>query len=719
MRTLLLIALFPSLALAQQFTRVDNLAGKQPFIDTAVGVRYAVSFDDLAKILAAAPRDGAGLMLELPTPWGNTQTFEVHESPIMEDGLAAKLPQTRTFTARGVNDRSAWGRFDISPQGLRAMIRSETGAWFIDPAYVQDRDHVISYYLRDFVHENPARAQWECTAHDDGAIMPIDDGAGFDVSTVLGPGIAIRQYRLAVACMGEYGAYHSSLMGNSPNATDPMNAIVTNVNRVNAVFEADAGVRFVLVANNMSVVFFNAATDPYNPGGCESPSADCSAQVMEANQSVLDAAIGTANYDVGHVLTRIPGGVANLNAACLADRKAKGASGIPRGGDNDAIGSLVTIHELGHQFGAQHTFNGTRGRCAGNISVNNAYEPGSGSTQMAYAGGCPVGNDAPSDNVAIFADPYFHGHNVAQIASFVTSQSASCAQLIQTSNQRPVLTSITPTLSIPPLTPFKLSATVSDDSPNVTYCFEQYNLGPAQPLTDAGSVDNGQSPLFRSFLPSSSNERVFPRMSVVLSGVADPTEELPSVVGTQRRFRLTVRDNQGGLLVAPNINVNIAGTQPFRITAPTASVNETFDVAWNVVGTSAAPFNVANVRITASLDDGATWPIVLAASTPNDGLQRVSLPQTVTQSGRVRVEAIGNVFFAVSNRLVIVPVCNNIDFNNNGVFPEDADVTDFFNVLAGGVCGACSDIDFNNDGVFPDDQDVIAYFRVLAGGQCW
>ena len=62
--------------------------------------------------------------------------------------------------------------------------------------------------------------------------------------------------------------------------------------------------------------------------------------------------------------------------------------------------------------------------------------------------------------------------------------------------------------------------------------------------------------------------------------------------------------------------------------------------------------------------------------------------------------------------------CDDIDFNNNDVFPEDADVIDFFNVLAGAECPACNDIDFNNNGVFPEDADVIDFFNVLAGGEC-
>jgi hypothetical protein len=64
------------------------------------------------------------------------------------------------------------------------------------------------------------------------------------------------------------------------------------------------------------------------------------------------------------------------------------------------------------------------------------------------------------------------------------------------------------------------------------------------------------------------------------------------------------------------------------------------------------------------------------------------------------------------------PDCDTIDFNQNEVFPEDQDVIDFFDVLAGGECAACNDIDFNNNGVFPEDQDVIDFFTVLAGGSC-
>ncbi len=68
--------------------------------------------------------------------------------------------------------------------------------------------------------------------------------------------------------------------------------------------------------------------------------------------------------------------------------------------------------------------------------------------------------------------------------------------------------------------------------------------------------------------------------------------------------------------------------------------------------------------------------------------------------------------------ITIGNVCNDIDFNNNNISPENQDVIDFFNVLAGAECLVCDDIDFNNNSVFPEDQDVIDFFTVLAGGSC-
>jgi hypothetical protein len=68
-----------------------------------------------------------------------------------------------------------------------------------------------------------------------------------------------------------------------------------------------------------------------------------------------------------------------------------------------------------------------------------------------------------------------------------------------------------------------------------------------------------------------------------------------------------------------------------------------------------------------------------------------------------------------------LPTCGDIDFNNDGLFPDDTDLIEFLNVLAGGSCSTeptpgCDSIDFNGDGLFPDDNDLLDFLILLAGG---
>jgi hypothetical protein len=64
------------------------------------------------------------------------------------------------------------------------------------------------------------------------------------------------------------------------------------------------------------------------------------------------------------------------------------------------------------------------------------------------------------------------------------------------------------------------------------------------------------------------------------------------------------------------------------------------------------------------------------------------------------------------------PRCNDLDFNNDEVFPSDQDTIDFLEAFAGATCQNCDNLDFNNDCVFPSDTDVFTYFNVLSGGPC-
>jgi hypothetical protein len=73
--------------------------------------------------------------------------------------------------------------------------------------------------------------------------------------------------------------------------------------------------------------------------------------------------------------------------------------------------------------------------------------------------------------------------------------------------------------------------------------------------------------------------------------------------------------------------------------------------------------------------------------------------------------------------VVTVAGCDTIDFNGDGIFPDNQDIIDFIEVFAGAPCPTapsftCNDIDFNNDAIFPDNQDIVDFLNVFAGAAC-
>jgi hypothetical protein len=118
-------------------------------------------------------------------------------------------------------------------------------------------------------------------------------------------------------------------------------------------------------------------------------------------------------------------------------------------------------------------------------------------------------------------------------------------------------------------------------------------------------------------------------------------------------FRLTARDTRGGTSSADTTLLLASGTGPFLVTAPNTAVtwtgNSTRTVTWNVAGTADAPISATDVKISLSTDGGHTYPTVLDADTANDGSDTVTLPNVATTQARIKVEAVGNVFFDISD----------------------------------------------------------------------
>ena len=582
-------------------------------------------------------------IMELPMPDGHSAKFRVWESSIQEPGLEAKFPEIKTFSGQGIDDPYATIRFDYSPYfGFRAQILSAvTGRIYIDPYAKGSTEFCISYYHIDNRRNTPFNCMFDET---EGL-----NRANGSTSTLAGPcrGTEIRTYRLAVSCTGEYAVAVGGGVAGPTHA-----AIVTSVNRITGVYEVELAIKMVLVANNNLIEYLNGATDPFIN--------TISGNLLNSNQTNTDLVIGTANYDIGHIFTSDDNGLAQLSAVC-GSGKARGATGSPSligdGFDIDYV-----AHEMGHQFGAPHTFNSNQ--CA---SAGGSYEPGGGTTIMAYAGICGA-----SDNIQPNSDAVFHPNSFDAISNFLQAGGANCGVVTPNGNTLPVITSMSSNnVSIPINTPFTLTGAATDANGDaITYNWDGWDIGPAGTWLSAASSTT--RPLFRTRLSKTTGSRTFPDPRVIAAnypGNGAPSamdglrgEVLPTVARTMK-FRLTVRDNRaggGGVVsggdgcsIATIFQVNAVGTAPFIITAPNGGETwtgaSTQTVTWNVSGTNAAPINVADVKITLSTDGGLTFPIVVSAGTANDGTESVTVPAVATTTARMRVEAVGNIFFDISN----------------------------------------------------------------------
>ena len=618
-------ALFPSLSFAQLWTVTD------PSLIPATGIRdivptryvtYRIDQETIRQILSSAPDEfvqpvnESNSLLTVGMADGTMDVFKIVEYRMMEEELRAKYPDIRTFRGISTSDPYRIIRADWTTNGFRAVIRDRDGMTYIDPFQRDDSIHRIVYQKKD----HTPKGQWHCevegrSSNNNEQYQRIGD-------------CTFRSYRLAQATTGEYSNYFGAT--SSAQSALIMAEVVTAINRVNEVYELDVSVRLILVGNTDQIFYYNPATDPYNNGS--------GSQMLGQNQTTCDNVIGSANYDIGHVFSTGGGGVAYLNAICNNSIKAGGVTGQANPvGDPFYIDYVA--HEMGHQFGANHTQNNNCNRVAAT-----AMEPGSASTIMGYAGICPP-------NVQNNSDDYFHGISLQEIANRVMS--TNCHVVVSTANSPPVVTNV-PNYTIPISTPFVLTATASDpDSDPLTYCWEQWDeeVGTMPPVST-----NTVGPMFRSLLPTSSPSRYFYNLPDLANNVNPTWEELPSV-GRTMEFRITVRDFYNSMYGCTDedntIVTTVASAGPFTVTSQNAGAtwgegtNET--ITWNVANTTASPVSCANVEIRLSYDGGLTYPTLLASNEPNDGSASVFVPIGTTTEGRVMVKASNNIFFDINN----------------------------------------------------------------------
>ena len=617
--------------------------------------------DSLSRLLARAPMERAGALrnslavLSLPMPDGSFQRFHIEESPVLDVGLAARFPAIKSYRGQGIDDATATVRFDWTPLGFHALVLSAAHP----PVNVQptDRNDLTTY--ASYYHQNAA---FECSV--DERLEKIASARATPTSPTganVAVGTTLRTERIAVAATWEF-CNDPAIGGDTLAGT--IAAINAYLNATNAIYERELAIHMNLVdapqiiyASNNSVCGptnsdpCNAANDPYT-------NSSQSTMLNEVDPDI-NAKVGAANFDVGHVLGTGSAGVAARGVVCDSF-KAVGATRLYGPPGNSGAVSLWA-HELGHQHGAAHSFNGTDGNCGPARSATTAWEPGSGTTLMSYAGICF------SDNVAGGSELRFHNGSFNQIMTYLASIGA-CGTTSATGNNIPTVDA-GPARTIPKLTPFTVTALGTDadaaDVPNLRFVWEQLDSGgslyPNPPYGDQpGDPATTTRPLFRSFPPTADRSRTFPSLTYILNNANIPPatlggfqsgESLPAISRTMN-FRVTARDQRFGVNDS-GVAITVDGNSgPFAVTSPngggTLSGNQT--VTWNVNGTNAAPVNAANVKISLSTDGGISFPTVLAASVPNNGSAGVTIPNgLISSTARIKVEAVGNIFFDISD----------------------------------------------------------------------
>ncbi|MFT3795132.1 reprolysin-like metallopeptidase [Flavobacterium sp.] len=513
----------------------------------------------------------------------------------------------------------------VSPKGIQAMVfRTEKRNEFIE-AYSEDG----SVYAIYNASRNKGSLPFTCSTEDISIAKSIDVHGETNRSNTQ----ELLTFRLALSCNAEYTAYFG---GEVADALDAMNATMT---RVNGVFEMDFAIHMTMV-DNTSVIYTNAATDPYTSMG----------QWNNQLQATLTANIGEANYDVGHMFGATGGGgnAGCIGCVCVNNQKGRGitspADGIPMG-DNFDIDYVA--HELGHQFGGNHTFSNNVEGSGVNV------EPGSGSTIMGYAG-------ITAQDIANHSDAYFVYASIKQVQDNMVGK--SCPVRTPLANTPPVVDAGSDYI-IPISTPYILTGSATDaDGDALLYCWEQNDSATTQTggASQASPTKTG-GPNWRSYDPTPSPSRYMPplarvlnnQLTTVFSGI---TSEAISSVARECNFVLTVRDRdlQVGQTSSDFMKVTtVAAAGPFVVNTPNTAFSimagTNYDVTWNVAGTTANGVNAATVDIFLSTDGGLTYPIELANNVPNDGLQAVVFPDVPGTSNRVMVKGHNHIFYDISN----------------------------------------------------------------------
>jgi len=666
---------------------------------------YTLNLEALkAKLVKAPSRKNIGqvsdVIVAFPNPQGEMQNYRIYEASVMDPVLAVKHQDIQSYVGMGLDDKTSKIRFSTTIFGLHTMTFSGVnGTSYIDPYSKDLKNYMV--FSKSSLTTTKSRT---CNVVDRGIDLS-EDMPEVTLPLLRADNSLFKTYRLALACTIEYAAFHVAAAGMTGATVAVKKGVVlaamnVTMTRVNGVFENDMAFTLVLIPNNEAII--NITSDNYDNN-------NTSNILLSQNQTEIDNTIGDANYDIGHVASTGGGGVATPQSPCAPGSKAKGVTGLdsPVGDEYDID---FVAHEMGHQFSCSHTFNGDAGNCGGgNRVTTSAFEPGSGSTIMAYAGIC-----SPQD-VQPHSDAYYHARSILQMMSFVNG-AGNCGVIQPNGNAAPVVNAGT-NYTIPNGTAFALTGSATDANDEfLTYCWEQYNF---QISTQPPVSTSASGPNFRSFTPTASPTRYFPVFSSVLANNLAPTWEVIPTVGRTMTFSLVARDNRsplGGQTGRATMDVTFANVGPFKVTSQSAATawpqNSSQTVTWDVAGTDANGINTTMVNIKLSTDGGATFPYMLAANTPNDGSEVITAPNVVSTNCRIMIEAVGNVFYALNFKTFnigyeIINSCTTYNYTGAAFNLNDGSNSYTVKSINVPTAGVISDVNITINATHPNLQNLV------------
>ncbi|KXK38878.1 MAG: T9SS type A sorting domain-containing protein [Saprospiraceae bacterium] len=606
---------------------------------------YQFNIDAAKAYLMNAPEEktfierGTAYTFALPGLDGKMEDYMVWNSPVMEDELAARYPFIQSYKGYKKDEKSTTIRITIGQNSFHAAIRSTESMVYIDPYSHDTGKYFMVYNTKDYT-EDFLKDKVICATDDDLLAKEAKNRSGLGSRNPTSGTLEFRKFRLALGCTGEWGQKR----GTKEKIIEEM---VIFVDRANVYFESEIAARMVLINNLENIINLDPATDPYT-------NANAGLSLVRQNTNVFNSRIGSGSYDMGHLFS-VCTDVGGVAAGLICTDSGRGAGVTCHNGSSATNGIvLVFVHEAGHQMTAAHTFNHCPGQ-EGQTPIGNGFEPGSGSTIMAYPGACG------SSNLSLYRDDYYHGATLDQILRYTATEGTDgyvCAEKIDIGNYVPEVTlDYINDFYIPKSTPFFLTGKVTDANGDpMTYNWEQFDAQGSAPL----GMPVGNVPLFRSVRPNNDPTRLFPNRNRILNWEFDNVQELLPTYQRDMTFRLVTRDNNplGSAASWAEMKFKVApeSVGPFQFTEPSSpqklKIAEKLNVQWDVNNTDIAPVNCKYVDIffavNNNLDFGSTDMVPAAIQVPNTGSASIITPNVTASRARIVIKASDNIFFTVS-----------------------------------------------------------------------